>query len=154
MAGSMISGDLGMAKATLLGGNNGPGASGSGRAGAGGGGGNALADIIQAGRAGAQMGRNFGGGKTALDHLQKLPNALNNTFGIQNQLTPVFDPKTGQAVYKRDNQGNVVIGKDGRPEQLMTPSGRHSGVIGNTIDVVKDIKTSFDVAKTPKGKKK
>lgn len=50
---------------------------------------------------------------------------------------------------------NVVLGKDGKPKQAMAPTtGRHGGASGNTIDVFKDVKTSFDVARTPKGKKK
>lgn len=132
-AGSMMSGAAGVGKAMLIGS---PGNSG-GYGGYGSGGG-LLGGMYQSAKSGAEIGSSFASGKNATTMISDSARNVQKHLSTYDKQMPAYDKKTGKSIYKKDVDGNVIMGKDGKPVQAMMPTGRHGGLLGNIDDIKND----------------
>lgn len=132
-AGSMMSGAAGVGKAMLIGS---PGNSG-GYGGYGGSGG-LLGGMYQSAKSGAEIGSSFANGKNATTMISDSTRNAKYQLTTYEKQMPAYDKKTGKSIYEKDVDGNVVMGKDGKPVQAMMPTGRHGGLLGNIADIKND----------------
>ena len=132
-AGSMMSGAAGVGKAMLIGS---PGNSG-GYGGYGSGGG-LLGGMYQSAKSGSEIGNSFASEKSATENLTHLASNVQKHLTTYDKKMPAYDKKTGKASYEKDVDGNVIMGKDGKPVQAMMPTGRHGGLLGNIADIKND----------------